>query len=35
MTHLTTLVANWRVVVAVASLVAFAVSGTATDPTPW
>jgi hypothetical protein len=31
-THLIRLAANWRVVVAVASLVSFALAGTATDP---
>jgi hypothetical protein len=26
---------NWRVVVAVTSLLAFAIAGSADDPTPW
>jgi hypothetical protein len=32
---MTLLVANWRVVVALASLAAFALSGSASDPAPF
>ena len=31
-THINRLAANWRVIVAVASLVSFALAGTAVDP---